>query len=295
MGIFGVKKLNDEIENLKVQKENLENDISKLKKSKSELQEKIFELEENVGSLKNTENELNKRIANRQDFFVESELKSIDVQTGLEFEVYIGEMFSKLGYKSVVTKASQDSGGDVLAEKDEKSYIIQCKNYSSTVGNKAVQEVYSAKGIYKADVAIVITNNYYTEQAKKEANVLGVELWDRDKLRQLLYIIYDFDVSNIDNSKLLNKNFKQVQSQENDDIDDVDEFLMEAIELAVSMGQISPSMIQRKFKLGYARAGRIIDQMEERGIISGYQGSKPRQVLITKEEWEEMQELGEGS
>ena len=58
---------------------------------------------------------------------------------------------------------------------------------------------------------------------------------------------------------------------------------MEAIELAVNMGQVSASMIQRKFKVGYARAGRIVDQMEERGIISGHDGSKPRQTLISKE------------
>ena len=75
--------------------------------------------------------------------------------------------------------------------------------------------------------------------------------------------------------------------------DDCDEYLTDAIELAVNMGQASASMIQRKFKVGYARAGRIIDQMEERGIISGYDGSKPRQALISKEEWEEMKEQGE--
>ena len=72
------------------------------------------------------------------------------------------------------------------------------------------------------------------------------------------------------------------------DEDDCDELLMEAIELAVNMGQVSASMIQRKFKVGYARAGRIVDQMEERGIISGYQGSKPREVLMTKDRWEEL-------
>ena len=88
-------------------------------------------------------------------------------------------------------------------------------------------------------------------------------------------------------------NAPQVSSEDAED--DCDEFLMEAIELAVNMGQISASMIQRKFKVGYARAGRIVDQMEERGIISGHQGSKPRQVLISKEEWEEMQEQGETS
>ena len=74
-----------------------------------------------------------------------------------------------------------------------------------------------------------------------------------------------------------------------EDIDDeTDPFLMEAIEAVIEMGQASASYIQRKFKVGYARAGRIIDQMEERGIISGYEGSKPRKVLMPKERWEEL-------
>ena len=60
---------------------------------------------------------------------------------------------------------------------------------------------------------------------------------------------------------------------------------MEAIDIVIETGQASISFIQRRFKVGYARAGRIIDQMEERGIISGYQGSKPREVLMTKERW----------
>ena len=70
--------------------------------------------------------------------------------------------------------------------------------------------------------------------------------------------------------------------------DDADERLMEAIEEVVNAGQASTSFIQRRLKVGYARAGRIIDQMAERGIVSGYEGSKPRQVLITKEKWQEL-------
>ena len=70
--------------------------------------------------------------------------------------------------------------------------------------------------------------------------------------------------------------------------DDTDPFLMEAIESVIEMGQASASYIQRKFKVGYARAARIIDQMEERGIISGYEGSKPRKVLMPKDRWEEL-------
>ena len=78
------------------------------------------------------------------------------------------------------------------------------------------------------------------------------------------------------------------QELENDEEDDTDEFLMDAIDMAVNMGQISASGLQRRFKIGYTRAGRIIDQMEARGIISGYEGSKPRKTLITEERWQEL-------
>ena len=70
--------------------------------------------------------------------------------------------------------------------------------------------------------------------------------------------------------------------------DDTDEFLEDAIQTVVETGQASTSFIQRRFKVGYARAGRIIDQMEERGVISGYQGSKPREVLWTMEKLAEL-------
>ena len=70
--------------------------------------------------------------------------------------------------------------------------------------------------------------------------------------------------------------------------DDNDELLSRAIELVVENGQASVSLIQRKFKVGYARAARIVDQMEARGIVGGYEGSKPRQILISKQQWQEM-------
>lgn len=73
-----------------------------------------------------------------------------------------------------------------------------------------------------------------------------------------------------------------VSSEESKDDDDADELLPEAIELAVELGQISTAMIQRRLKVGYARAGRIIDQMEARGIISGANGSKPREVYMNR-------------
>jgi len=81
---------------------------------------------------------------------------------------------------------------------------------------------------------------------------------------------------------------KGVDDPSADEDDDADALLDAAIELVVDMGQASASMLQRRFKIGYSRAGRIVDQMEARGIVSGYEGSKPRQVLISKEEWEEL-------
>ncbi len=84
-----------------------------------------------------------------------------------------------------------------------------------------------------------------------------------------------------------NNNKSDKELEETDD-DDTDPFLMEAMDVVVETGQASTSFIQRKFKVGYARAGRIIDQLEERGVISCYQGSKPRQVLMTPEKLNEL-------
>ncbi len=66
-----------------------------------------------------------------------------------------------------------------------------------------------------------------------------------------------------------------------------DELLSDAIEVVVDAGQASISMIQRRLRVGYARAARLVDEMEVRGLVSGFDGSKPRNVLITKEEFEE--------
>ena len=68
----------------------------------------------------------------------------------------------------------------------------------------------------------------------------------------------------------------------------------QAVEYAIADGQISTSTLQRRLKIGYARAGRLTDEMEERGIVAAKDGSKPRKCLITREEWEEMKKLSSG-
>ena len=69
---------------------------------------------------------------------------------------------------------------------------------------------------------------------------------------------------------------------------DGDEMLPAAVDVILETGQASVSMLQRRLKLGYARAARIVDEMEEKGIVGPYAGSKPRSILITKDQWDAM-------
>ena len=70
-----------------------------------------------------------------------------------------------------------------------------------------------------------------------------------------------------------------------------DELLAQAVDVIFETKQASVSMLQRRLKLGYARAARIVDQMEEIGVVGPFEGSKPRQILLTKQQWQEMQTI----
>jgi S-DNA-T family DNA segregation ATPase FtsK/SpoIIIE len=108
--------------------------------------------------------------------------------------------------------------------------------------------------------------------------------------------IVDFiNLANADliNNNNINNNLLDIEQNTNSELiedshNEEDPLLNEAIEYVIESGYASTSCIQRKFKFGYARAGRIIDQMEARGIISPYRGSKPREVLISKKQWDEV-------
>lgn len=114
-------------------------------------------------------------------------LSYIDRMEGHDFEQFTANLLRKLGYERVqVTPGSGDQGVDVIATKDGKKYAIQCKRYSQKLGNKPVQEAHAGKTIYGCSVAVVLTNNYFTDGGKEAARALGVELWDRDTLRRML-------------------------------------------------------------------------------------------------------------
>lgn len=77
---------------------------------------------------------------------------------------------------------------------------------------------------------------------------------------------------------------------DNDEESGADDRLLEAIDMVINDGQASISMLQRRMKIGYARAGRLIDDMAARGIVSKSVGSKPREVLISREEFEKIKD-----
>lgn len=114
-------------------------------------------------------------------------IDSIEEMSGLDFEKYAGEILKANGFEKIqVTKASGDYGVDIIAYKDEIKYAIQCKKYSSPVGIKAVQEVLGSKTMNDCHVAVVLTNNTFTNSAKELANKNNVLLWDNNKLNELI-------------------------------------------------------------------------------------------------------------
>ena len=131
---------------------------------------------------------------------------------------------------------------------------------------------------------------FYPSGAPKPVRIQGAFISDKEVENIVKFLKKDgettYDADIIESIEKSGEPEKAVAEEDEDD--DTDPFLEEAIDLVVETGQASTSFIQRRFKVGYARAGRIIDQMEQRGIISGYQGSKPREVLMSKERWQEL-------
>lgn len=114
--------------------------------------------------------------------YLKSPLSEIDKMYGEEFEEYLKYHFEKLGYKAKTTPRSNDYGADLILTKDGDKIVVQAKRWNDPVGNTAVQEVVAAKAYYKANRAMVVTNSYFTSNARNLAAVNNVELWDRGNI-----------------------------------------------------------------------------------------------------------------
>lgn len=118
----------------------------------------------------------------------------IDNMDGHSFEKFCADILKKNGFRDVVvTQGSGDQGVDILAKMGGVKYGFQCKHYSSPVGNKAVQEVYSGKNFYNCHVGVVITNSTFTSSAIELAEKNGILLWNRRKLTQMIEKAYSLE------------------------------------------------------------------------------------------------------
>ncbi len=117
--------------------------------------------------------------------------KNFDAMSGLEFERYCGYLLEKNNFSEIkITQASGNHGIDIITEKDGVTYAIQCTCHSNNISNTAIQQAHAGKSLYHKDLAVVMTNRYFTKQAQEEAEQLGVKLWDRDKILELKETIH---------------------------------------------------------------------------------------------------------
>lgn len=118
--------------------------------------------------------------------FLNSGLNVVDRMSGTEFEEFLLVHFRQLGYKAKTTPATGDYGADLVLEKDGTKTVVQAKRWRQKVGVEAVQQILGAMGYYKASKAIVITNNYCSENAHVLASSNNIEIWNRDVLQEFM-------------------------------------------------------------------------------------------------------------
>ena len=134
---------------------------------------------------------------------------------------------------------------------------------------------------------------FFPVGASKPTRVQGCYVSDREVERVISYIksqgVCEYDqqvIEDIENQAVAENNGKNASSGDSGEAED--EMLKAAMECVIEAGQASTSLLQRRLKVGYARAGRLIDEMEQRGIVGPFEGSKPRQVLMTRQQFLEM-------
>ncbi len=131
---------------------------------------------------------------------------------------------------------------------------------------------------------------FFPVGAAKPTRIQGCFVSDKE-VEAVVDFIKNADTAQYD-EQIIEEIDKQAAPAKNDGegggFDDEDDMLPKAIECVVEAGQASTSMLQRRLKVGYARAGRLIDDMQAKGIVGPFEGSKPRQVLINRQQWIEM-------
>ena len=127
---------------------------------------------------------------------------------------------------------------------------------------------------------------FFPSDISKPLRVQGAFISDSE-VENVVDFLKDQNISNYDSEIIENIDNKQKASE---NFESTDKLFDEAVKIILEEDSASISLLQRKMKIGYARAGRIIDEMEEMGIVSGYEGSKPRKILVGKDYFNNMEE-----
>lgn len=177
-------------------------------------------------------------------------------------------------------------------------------NIPSRISLKVSSQIDSRTIIDAAGAEKLLGNGdmlFYPVGIEKPVRVQGCFLSDSEVERVVDFIkaqqqsSYDDEVmQEIERQAAMEKKKNGGAASDSDGEDEADEMVPKAIEVVVEAQMASTTLLQRKLKLGYARAARIIENLEERGIIGPYEGSKPRKVLISKQQWYEMNALAQG-
>jgi restriction system protein len=202
-----------------------------------------------------------------------ADMATLDRMTGIEFEHALAQLFTDLGYGAVVTQASRDYGADVVLSRGGQKIVVQAKRYGGTLGLDAVQEASAARLHYGAVRAIVVTTSAFTGPAQTLAQTTGVELWDRQRLNE--------ELASVAERRKSTSVPEKSPAAERDDGPKLDPLFARSARMVAAQGTASVSLVRRIFKVDYARAARLIDQLADYRVIGGYQGSKSREVLMS--------------
>lgn len=114
--------------------------------------------------------------------YLNSGIREVDAMTGTDFEKFLAAHFRRMGYQTELTPISKDYGADIILRKDNDLYAVQAKRYNKKIGVKAIQELAAAINYYNASKGFVITNSFFSSNAKNFAKTNNIELWDRNRL-----------------------------------------------------------------------------------------------------------------
>lgn len=190
-----LQQLQDRIQSLNAYRNQLSKQINDLNQTYQMLQDETAKRDDLAAEVKQlqeqkrhlTDAKISKDYQEYRDYKSKSILEKVDEYDGYQFERFTCQLLESLGFTQVqVTHGSGDYGVDVYAVNGDTSYVFQCKLYSTPVGIKAVQEANSGRSFYDSKKAVVVTNNYFTPHAITASKKLDVDLWNRDKLADLI-------------------------------------------------------------------------------------------------------------